>query len=271
MKFMISWDTKLYQENSKFYLTEFRSRMQEGKEIALMIDQALRKKFSNRFNQIGINILDIPCGTGRISIPLAGLGHTVTGVDYSNAFLEEANKSRDHNSEKENPSFINADMHKLDSFINTGKKFDLIINYWISFGYGTRDDDLEFLSSLRKLSHPSTILLIETWHRENIVTFPIVKTFYETPETLQLVYNDISPEEDFVKSKHVVYEKNGNNIRKITEFTSSIRLYSTNELKDLLQESGWKIIAKSNTLKDFLNNTKFSTLQDRIVIFAEPL
>ena len=267
---MTSWDIKLYQENSRFYLMEFRLRMSEGKEVALMIQQALKKKFSNRFKQKRINILDIPCGIGRISLPLAQLGYTVTGIDYSEIFLEEAVKFKNSNPDKINPSFINADMHNLDAIINTGKKFDLIVNYWTSFGYGTREDDLNFFTSLRKLTHPTSVLLIETWHRENIVTFPIPKTFYETAETLNLVYNDISPEEDYVKSRHVVYLKDENNLSKITEFTSSIRLYSTNELKGLLQESGWKIIAKNNTLMDFLNDAKFSALQDRIVIFAEP-
>lgn len=271
MKFMTSWDTKLYQENSEYYLREFRVRMPEGKEIGSMIDQVLKERFPNRFKQGIINILDIPCGIGRISIPLAELGHKVTGIDYSRAFLEEAIKFGNSSTHKENLSFINADMHKLDSVINTGKKFDLIVNYWTSFGYGTREEDLKFLISLRKLAHSFSILLIETWHRENIVTFPISRTFYDTDDTLHLVYNDISPENNYVKSKHIVYHKNENSIRKITEFTSSIRLYSTNELKSLLQESGWKIIAKSNSLRDLLTYTEFSTLKDRIVILAEPV
>lgn len=125
-----------------------------------MIDQVLHKRFSNRFKQRTINILDIPCGIGRISIPLAELGHKVTGVDYSQVFLEEAVKFGNSSSHKENLSFINADMHKLDGIIGTGKKFDLILNYWTSFSYGTREEDLEFLISLRKLPHSFSILLI---------------------------------------------------------------------------------------------------------------
>jgi ubiquinone/menaquinone biosynthesis C-methylase UbiE len=40
----------------------------------------------------GLSVLDLGCGTGRLSLWLAGAGATVTGVDFSEGMLEEARR-----------------------------------------------------------------------------------------------------------------------------------------------------------------------------------
>jgi 2-polyprenyl-3-methyl-5-hydroxy-6-metoxy-1,4-benzoquinol methylase len=37
-------------------------------------------------------VLELACGTGRLSIPLARAGFSVTGIDHSEAMLDEAKK-----------------------------------------------------------------------------------------------------------------------------------------------------------------------------------
>jgi SAM-dependent methyltransferase len=38
----------------------------------------------------GAEVLDVPCGGGRLALEFARRGHRVTGVDWSQAFLEHA-------------------------------------------------------------------------------------------------------------------------------------------------------------------------------------
>lgn len=268
---MESWHSRLFKENSKFYIGEFEARKAQGQKVANLIDRAIKEKFKQRFEEKEVCILDVPCGVGRISIPLSKLGYKVTGIDYSQDFISEAERVKNLHGNGEYSKFGNADMHDLESSIIEGEKFDVIINYWTSFGYGTRNEDLNFFQSLKKYATNSTILIIETWHRENIIAFPIARTFYETEDVLQLVYNDIAPENDSVKSKHTIFQKEAGNLRKLTEFTSEIRLYSINELRDLLNEAGWKIISKHNSIGGFLNDSSFEPLLDRVVILAESM
>ena len=43
--------------------------------------------YRNKSDQLGGNILEIGCGTGRVTIPLLANGYDVTGVDSSTKML----------------------------------------------------------------------------------------------------------------------------------------------------------------------------------------
>ena len=70
----------------------------------------------------GLNILDIGCGGGLISEPMARLGGTVTGIDAS----EKNIKTADIHSKKNNLkiNYINMSPEQMEKT----KKFDVILN-----------------------------------------------------------------------------------------------------------------------------------------------
>jgi len=63
-------------------------------------------------------VLELGCGTGRLSRLLAGEGHRVTGIDLSDEMLTEARKRASNNT-----SYIQMDMRELA----LGEKFDTVI------------------------------------------------------------------------------------------------------------------------------------------------
>jgi ubiquinone biosynthesis O-methyltransferase len=67
-------------------------------------------------------VLDLGCGTGRYSIPLAKKGAKVTGIDFTRGMLDIAKKKAKE--EKLNIEFKQGDITKYAS----DKKFDLIIS-----------------------------------------------------------------------------------------------------------------------------------------------
>ena len=70
----------------------------------------------------GLSILDIGCGGGLISEPMARLGGEVTGIDASQNNIEIANLHSKKNGL--NINYLKASPENLDNF----KKFDIILN-----------------------------------------------------------------------------------------------------------------------------------------------
>jgi len=76
-------------------------------------------------------ILELGCGTGRVTSALAERGHTICGVDLSGQMLEQARRKLAHNMASGKVHFLQADMcdFSLDG------KFDLIIAPFYSFSH----------------------------------------------------------------------------------------------------------------------------------------
>ncbi len=87
--------------------------------------------------------LDLCCGPGRHSVPLAKRGFDVTGVDISPYLLEQA-RSRSE-SAKVQIDWVREDMR---TFSSPGG-FDLVVNLSTSFGYfALQSDDMKVLRNM---------------------------------------------------------------------------------------------------------------------------
>src|SRR3954447_12472914 len=115
---------------SDFYLRAYAADEREGEaeEQALA---AARLAACPR----GGELLDVPCGFGRHSIPLARAGYRVTGVDRAAALLDEA---RRRSAGERWPKFVRADYRELPF---PEASFDGAVNLFTSLGYLGDDED----------------------------------------------------------------------------------------------------------------------------------
>lgn len=111
--------------------------------------------------QPGCRILDAPCGWGRLSLPLAHLGATVLGVDQSAEMIGAAESLR-HDASPRRLSYLQHDLRT--PLPHSG--FDLALNVFTSFGYGSENEDLAIFRSLHAALRPGGRLLVETNHRD---------------------------------------------------------------------------------------------------------
>jgi 2-polyprenyl-3-methyl-5-hydroxy-6-metoxy-1,4-benzoquinol methylase len=106
--------------------------------------------------QKGQRLLDLPCGHGRIARRLAAMGAVVTGVDRSELFLEHARgDAAKHHVEVH---YQRGDMRT----ISFDGEFDLVVNWFTSFGY---EDDYTLRTMLTRMHRalvPGGRLLLET-------------------------------------------------------------------------------------------------------------
>ena len=84
--------------------------------------------------------LELACGTGRLTIPMAQVGGEVVGVDVVPAMIEEANakKVQLFPAEQERLEFIIGDMRN----IRLGRKFQAVVIGFNTLMHLTEDDDL---------------------------------------------------------------------------------------------------------------------------------
>lgn len=117
-------------------------------------------------NGASLRILDAACGTGRIAAGLLSLGHSVVGVDASEAMLAQAReKARQFGFTAE---FVQQDLRRLQ----LGQRFDCAVSLCDSLNYLTEPN--EFSQGIRNIAHhlePGGFFLFDVntqWKLENV-------------------------------------------------------------------------------------------------------
>jgi SAM-dependent methyltransferase len=109
-------------------------------------------------------VLDAPCGYGRHSLLLAEAGYRVTGVDRSPVLVDEA---RRRSGGAEWPRWVQADHRELPF---DDDAFEAAFNLFSSLGYRGEEGDRATLSELRRVLRPEGALVIETQHRDRVMS-----------------------------------------------------------------------------------------------------
>jgi len=108
-------------------------------------------------------ILDLGCGTGNHSIPLAKRGYEVTGVDISSNMLAHAQSKVNAllSAPCAMPVFVEGDIRTL----NLNRTFDAVLMMFAVLSYQlTNDDVLAALRTVRRHLNPDGLLVCDVWY-----------------------------------------------------------------------------------------------------------
>jgi SAM-dependent methyltransferase len=111
----------------------------------------------------GGDLLDVPCGFGRHTVPLARAGYRAVGVDRSPALLAEARRRAGG---ERWPKLAQADYRELPF---ADGSFDAAVNLFTSLGYLGDEQDTRVLAEIGRVLRPGGRLVIETMHRDFVV------------------------------------------------------------------------------------------------------
>jgi len=112
----------------------------------------------------GAEVLDAPCGHGRIANRLAARGFRVTGLDKSARFIELA---RSRAAEQGlSVEYVEGDLRELPF----DGRFDALVNWFSSFGYFDDDTNRQVLAGFRRALRPGGVLLLEQASRELLLS-----------------------------------------------------------------------------------------------------
>lgn len=112
----------------------------------------------------GQRVIDVPCGMGRLTLPLARSGLRMTGVDLTAKYLRRAR--RDAKREGLDVRFLEADMREVDF----DEEFHAAFNWFGSFGYFSDEDNLAFSRKAYRALRPGGRFLVEGGNKSWILS-----------------------------------------------------------------------------------------------------
>jgi ubiquinone/menaquinone biosynthesis C-methylase UbiE len=150
-----TWDSFF----SDFYL---RAYADDARDEQAEIDALAAAKLAGV--EPGADLVDVPCGFGRHTIALTRAGYRVVGVDRSATLLEEARRRAGG---ERWPKLTRADYRELPF---ADESFDAALNLFTSLGYLGDEEDTKVLAAIRRVLRPGGKLVLETMHRDRLVT-----------------------------------------------------------------------------------------------------
>ena len=174
-------------------------------------------------------VLDLGCGPGRHTIPLARRGFQVTGVDRTAAFLDSVGERAE--AEDLDVELVQADMR---DFKRPGE-FDLAINLLTSFGYFDEiEEDIQIFENVHESLKSDGILVVDTLGKEILARIFQEREWKEVDDEVWLYERRPVDAWRRMENRWIRF-KDGER----REFHLSHRLFSGTELIDLLWEAGF--------------------------------
>jgi SAM-dependent methyltransferase len=229
----VDWAKNIFVRNARLYEMVLEGMWEKGEEDALAISGLLQERGVSR-----CTVLDVPCGIGRVGVPLAQLGFSVTGVDYSPHLVDVANIKARQFRVQERAAFRVGTMSGLD----LGRSFDCAINVFTSVGYGSEEDDLDYFRSVRKAVRKGGLFIISGLrNRDYLVEHPAQNIYEESRDLLVLDRYSFDASRSRERGSWRFYLKVKQMMKFAGEFPVDIRVYSPQEVTSMLKGTGWSV------------------------------
>ncbi|MFY0631753.1 MAG: class I SAM-dependent methyltransferase [Flavobacteriaceae bacterium] len=194
-------------------------------------------------------ILELCCGTGRLTLPIAKEGYNITGVDITFTMLEEAKtKALEAGLEIE---FIQADIRTLD----LSEKYDLIFIPFNSIHHLYQNEDLfQAFKAVKNHLKENGLFLLDCYN-------PNIQYITEGEKEQKTIAEFTTKDGRDILIKQKMRYENKTQINRIewhyyinNEFDSiqnlDMRMYFPQELNSYLEQNGFTIIHKFGNIEE---------------------
>jgi SAM-dependent methyltransferase len=238
------WVKSFFIDNAKTYAKVLESQWKLGGDNAKLLSDLFKEKGLKR----NAEVLDVPCGIGRITVPLAKLGYRAAGIDISPYFIEVAKKKAKRFGVARTTSFAIGKMMDVGRLFPEGH-FDAALNIWTSIGYGPEKDDALFFEGLRKVVKKGGLFVIgRLANRDYLFSHFEENRYDETDDLIVLHKNALDVEHSKLKTNWKFYRKTGKSLRFDSQCNVELRLYAPHEVVKMLSATGWKTTAIYDSL-----------------------
>ncbi|MFF7456493.1 class I SAM-dependent methyltransferase [Kitasatospora sp. NPDC008115] len=180
----------------------------------------------------GSRVLDLCCGPGVFSVPLARRGHAVTGVDLSPPMLERARRLADGAGAK--VTFVRADARTYEA----PGEFDVVLNMFTSFGYFEDPaDNARVLRTMHDSLTPGGTLVLDLAGKELLARRVTPPKVVRRGEDLVVQTDTVLDDWARLRSDWVLVRG-----ERVTRATLVWFVYSAVELRRMAEEAGFERI-----------------------------
>ena len=189
------------------------------------------------------SVLELACGTGRISIPMAKMSLDVTGVDISKGMLTRAKEKAEEANVSIN--FIEGDFRNVD----LNKKFDTIICPFNSFQHlHDLESMISFLNVVKAHLKPEGKFIFDIFNPDlnlllnNDIDFPAREYMNPYFPDEKVIMKDIRNYDKVTQINHITRMYTMKGERK--PYMLNMRVYFPAEIDNYLIMNGFKILSK---------------------------
>jgi 2-polyprenyl-3-methyl-5-hydroxy-6-metoxy-1,4-benzoquinol methylase len=177
----------------------------------------------------GAELLDVPCGGGRLSLALTGRGYRLTGVDVSREFLEHAQSCDAANR-------VRWEQREMRDLPWAGR-FDGAFCVGNSFGYLDDEGDAAFLRAVAAALKPGARFVLETpMILENLLGHLQERPWWKVGEMYLLVANQYDQTRSRLDIEYTFLSNGRSEVRH-----GSHRAYRYAELRELIESAGFDV------------------------------
>jgi SAM-dependent methyltransferase len=184
-------------------------------------------------------ILDVPCGTGRLTLELASRGYRATGVDIAEAYVRDATaQAKQQNRPAE---FLHRDMRDLP----WAGEFDGAFCFGNSFGYMDDESNAAFLKTVARCLKPGARFVLNS----GFVAECLLPVLQERRwAKIGDIYYMSQAKYDFTRSRletEYTFIRDG----KVEVKPTTSRIYACREFLELLGQAGFMEIQALGSLQ----------------------
>jgi SAM-dependent methyltransferase len=195
----------------------------------------------------GGELLDVPCGGGRLSLALDRRGYRLTGVDWSTEFLNHARAAADGAA----IAWERRDMRDLP----WRGRFDGAFCFGNSFGYLDDEGNAAFLRAVAAALKPGARFILETpMVLENLLGHIQERAWWQVEDMRLLVVNKYDAATQRLDTEYTFLSDGRLDVK-----TGSHRAFTFRELVDLIRGAGFSVETDRPWTRDAANVTFVAT------------
>lgn len=226
-------DGMWYQElfNSDYLKTELATGAEQVRAEVDFIENALGLPTAGR-------VLDLGCGFGRHTVPLARRGYDMVGLDLSLDLLKTA--LRRAQAKKASIKFVHGDIRDLEF----DRVFDGVYCFNTTFGYFGETENMLVLRGVHRALKPGGRFLIDVVNRDYAIQSLPVRNWWEGDGCLVQEDVDFDHLTSRLMVKRFLVYADGTQ----REYDITMRIYGVHELMAMLRLAGFRYVGLSGSL-----------------------